>query len=144
MPRTHASDYQDTIIENMAAMLWAMAWADHADEHRCCSLSGVDIMQVMPEVPDEAVALAKKLVKGIEKANELPLEVIFAFACKADGIQMSEKVAEEFGGDLGHMAIGSGVSWFDDHEKFPLKVPYGENYELRMYADDNCHDDVVQ
>jgi hypothetical protein len=137
MPHT---EHHDTIIEGMAAMLWALAWADHADEHRCCNLSGQDIMKVMPKVPSEAVVLAEKLVGGIEKVNKMPLDVIFAFACKADGIQMSRKTAEEFGGDLGHMAIGSGVSWFDDHEKFPLKMTYGENYELRMYADDDCEE----
>jgi hypothetical protein len=141
MPRTsHNTTYYDTIIGGMAAMLWALAWADHADEHRCENLSGMDIMKVMPAVPDESVTVANDLVKGIEKANNTPLDVIFAVACNADGIQPSEKVAEKFGGDLAHMAIGSGVSWFDDHEKFPLAMPYGENYVLREYADVHCEE----
>lgn len=29
----------------------------------------------------------------------------------------------EFASDMGHMAMGDGASWFDDHKKFPLKRP---------------------
>jgi hypothetical protein len=139
LPATAAfgRDHRDTIVRGMASMLWALAWADHTDEHRCARLSGMDIMDVMPTVPPEAVKQAEKLIAGIEKANNAPLEVIFLVACKADG---AEADPEEFGGDLAHMAIGSGISWFDDHEKFPLKMPYGSNDELRMYADDNCQE----
>ena len=33
------------------------------------------------------------------------------------------RYAEEFGSDLALMALGHGVSWFDGHADFPLKVP---------------------
>ena len=138
LPKTmsYGRDHRNAIIGGMASMLWALAWADHADEHGCSSISG-DIMGIMPLVPTEALKQAEKLITGIEKANHAGLDELFLYACQADG---AEADPEEFGGDLGHMAVGSGVSWFDDHEKFPLKVPYGSNDELRMYADDNCQD----
>jgi hypothetical protein len=136
----YVEEHRDGIIRGMAAMLWALAWADHAEEHGCSSLSG-DIMAMMPSVPKMALKEAEKVAKGIEKANHVTLDELFSVACLADGRQTSDVDPENFGGDLAHMSIGTGVSWFDDHSKFPLQMPYGSNDDLRMHADDTCQDE---
>jgi hypothetical protein len=48
---------------------------------------------------------------------------------------------DEAANDLAFMVTGAGVSWFDDHEEFPLEVPYHEEYELQMLADEQCEDE---
>ena len=50
-------------------------------------------------------------------------------ASEADkGAPIDSDYAGEFGHDLAMQAMGHGVSWFDDHHKFPLKVPHTEFY----------------
>lgn len=42
---------------------------------------------------------------------------------RADEIEGTEEEARLFGHYLATMALGLGVGWFDDHERFPLVVP---------------------
>lgn len=52
----------------------------------------------------------------------------------------SEVDSEEFGSDLAMQAMGHGVSWFDDHKRFELKVPHVEcnqcTFDANAYAED--------
>jgi len=133
------------IIDGIAEILWGSAWADHAEEHECTSLSGMQIEAIMPSVPKEASQLAQDLARKFESMNGATLDTLYAIALKADG-QTSypgsgKSSPESFGSNLAFMAMGAGVSWFDDHDKFPLKKPYLENYDLRILADEKCRKD---
>jgi hypothetical protein len=42
-----------------------MEWSDHAEEHRCANLSGMDISEIAPPVPTEAFKLAEKALAKV-------------------------------------------------------------------------------
>jgi hypothetical protein len=141
----------DPLVEGMASTLWGSAWANHAEEHRCASLSGVEITEIMPEIPPEAYAIAKGFIKDIEKENGKSIHALLEDAAAADGVKIHDargmatsaydRYAYAFGSDLAFMVTGAGVSWFDDHEEFPLEVPYHEESELQILADEQCEDE---
>lgn len=132
------------IVSGMADILWGSAWADAMEEiGRGRELSGREITSIMPATPASAYRGAELIARSIEQANGQTLEELYRRALRADaddnGGRHRHEDAERFGGDLAHMSMGSGVSWFDDHAKFPLKVPHtGESVEdeLRMVARD--------
>ena len=129
----------DPYSEGMAATLWADQWASHVDEHRCTRLSGVEITSVMPPVPAKAYELATELMVKISAANGgKSITDLLEEAAQADGVTPDAAYMRSFGSDLALMALGHGVSWFDDHATFPLKVPSFEAYELREIADETC------
>src|SRR5579872_1633079 len=113
----------DTFVKGMATILWGDAWADHAEEHACCNLSGCEITHVMPEIPEVAWRMAERLAGKIEQANGCALAVLFAQAMKAEGRpdleheDYHDETAERFGECLAWMAMGAGVSWYDDHPR---------------------------
>jgi hypothetical protein len=133
------------IIAGIESILWASAWADHVEEHQCTNLSGMRIEDIMPSIPKEASRMAQDLARKYESMNGASLDTLYAIALKADG-QTSypgsgKSSPEAFGDDLAFMAMGAGVSWFDEHDKFPLKKPYIEEYELRFIADERCREE---
>lgn len=149
------------IINGIATVLWGDAWAQHIENARdegrgaCRSLSGVKIEDVMPEIPKAAKQRAMLLARAYGKANgEVCVADLLVAAYRADecfdedyldedllnDVHELDSYQEEFGNNLAWMAMGHGVSWFDDHEDFPLEVPHVENYDLQMWATDHCED----
>lgn len=117
------------IRDGAAEILWALAWSAHVDEHHCANLSGVDICEVMPPIPVEAQAQADVILSRYERANGCTLDVLLSHAIDADPTCLHRSDLEErFGGCLVFMALGHGVSWFDDYKEFPLVVPRCESY----------------
>lgn len=116
--------------------MYVVAWASREQEAGR-TYSGQDVTQHAPETSDEARLQAAAYIGQFEAANRMSIEAIYAQACKADGVDHEELCqifredrAEEFPGMsghpaefgrcLGHMGLGTGVSWGDDHEKFEL------------------------
>lgn len=148
-------------INGMAECFWASAWADHCEEAGCYNLSGCEITQHMPEVPELAYRLAHRVAGRIEVRAKYGLASLFALACKADGLpeptheDYHSELANRFGWCLAYAAMGSGVAWEDDHAGFAeLDVDlYGTegcgevSMDLQCYAADECehceedHDD---
>jgi hypothetical protein len=127
-----------TIRDGAASIFWGDAWAMHAENHACANLSGAEITAIMPEIPTEAVAAADAMIAGYEKANGVSIAELWNRALKADGNEVSDP--EHFGGDLAWMAMSAGVSWFDDHEEFPLQAYRCENCDLQFLADEKCEE----
>lgn len=141
-------------INGMAECFWATAWANHCEEKGCYSLSGCDITQCMPEVPEQAYRAAHRVLGRIEKKIGLHVAVLFHKACEADGLLDSDdssdphgELANRFGWCLAYAAMGEGVSWEDDHEPFPelsdadlygCEDAGGVTCDLQDYAADNC------
>lgn len=114
-----------------------------------------------PESPPNAYALAGELWAKLERSNERSVYVLARDAARADhpcercnatghaaGDPLNDECAacdghgytedidpDEFGSDLAMQAMGHGVSWFDDHERFDLKVPHVECSEF-SFSDD--------
>jgi len=113
----------DPIVEGMARAFYATSWAQGVED-RGGSLSGVEIMDVLPEpIPEAAWRAARELAALM--AGEKGLKRVLQKAAVADGDEdliYDPDYAEELGHYLAMMAMGSGVSWFDDHGEFPIIV----------------------
>lgn len=120
------------VLDGMAALFWNSAWADYQDElfeqgEPHANLSGVNIYDVSDDPDERQTATLKahvtRIADEIETVNNATLDELVERAGDADD---EEADPERFGECLAYMSMGSGVSWFDDHEKFPLEVPYHE------------------
>lgn len=118
------------IIEHAARALFANAWADYQERApEGVNLSGCEIMDVMPEVPQEAITAAEKLVADTEALNG---ETIAASLERAQALPDDsadrECNAEMFGHYLAMQALGTGVGLESvcDREALALKLPYCE------------------
>jgi hypothetical protein len=133
----------DDITKGIATILWGGSWADHVEEHQCRNLSGCQIEECMPEIPTEAWIMAGEVLGHVAQANGKNIYQLLSAACKADGVEYppGDEYQERFGECLAYMATGAGVSWFDDHATFKIKVPNFEEYDLRVLADETCEDD---
>src|SRR5574342_317663 len=140
-------------INGMAECFWASAWADHCEERGCYDLSGCEVTEHMPEIPELAYRLAHRVAGRIEVRAKHGLASLLFLACKADGLPEPKHedyhgpLANRFGWCLAYKAMGAGVSWFDDHESFPELADvelYGTEgcgevaCDLQGYADDEC------
>lgn len=125
--------FNDDIRNGMAALFWNSAWADYQEElgrlgEPHANLSGVNIYGVSDE-PDETQceelrAHVQRVVEEIEYKNSASLDELLDRATAADD---AEADPTRFGECLAYMSMGSGVSWFDDHEHFEIEVPYHEH-----------------
>lgn len=148
----------EKIIEGMARIMWASAWHQHVEEARCQNVSGLEITDVMPDVPEVALRMAYRWAGRIEGESGSLILLLYA-AAKTDGLvvdvtkgiavitegwpdNVDNKYAEEFGNSLAWMAMGAGPSWFDDHKEFDLKVPHlgdgCEAIDLQDLAKETC------
>jgi hypothetical protein len=142
------AEYLAAILEGMARTLWLTSYADWADAHRDGDASGIerpgpggDWDDVAPETPQAAVQAASDLEDLYIAANDMGLADLFALAIATDrgegdfdwpritdnanlGLVRERlewsAVAADFGHGLAMMALGTGISWFDDHKEFPL------------------------
>jgi hypothetical protein len=148
------SDTENTIINAMARAFYVSAWAERQEE-KGRSFAGQELMDVAPKTPKFVRDFALMFAGRLHEANDCAgsLLVLLNEAAKADvletkGLDKSEvplwfqhpylesevseltddKYASDFGHYLAMQAMGHGVSWFDDHAKFDLKVPHVEFY----------------
>ena len=133
------------ILAGMANLFWWEAWAHHQDELHEEGLPhvnfvGAEIAHVADD-PSEIQRIdienhVKAVRKKIESANHAKLETLYKRALRANRkaaeengtpyVPGSRASEDRFGSCLAHMSMGTGVSWFDDNEKFDLEVPHSE------------------
>lgn len=109
------------------------------------SFAGQELMDVAPPTPDYARLEAARLLGKLEAANGNCISTIMFHAARADAqdrhdheapdsphwksdaeiaaARLDDGDAKEFGHCVAMQALGHGVSWFDDHARFELKVP---------------------
>jgi hypothetical protein len=128
---------RDTIIEAVAQNLFVQAYADFVEERDDgedkSDLSrpggGQDWYDYAPETSPAALKLARKAVAAVERMNGCRVTTLFkraTKACKDGRCEHRTHNLDGFGSDLGMMMTGTGVSWFDDHARFTVKVPLVE------------------
>jgi hypothetical protein len=115
------------IIEALARTLFLLAWADYQEQVLDSPVQG-EIDDAAPKTPVEVINYAYYVAGQIEQLNKDSLFFLLRKAAKADDEQPEvytddEVVCTRFGHCLAMMVTGNGISWFDDHEKFDLKVP---------------------
>lgn len=118
-------------IEGAAKALFVSNWADEQERQvengTLDSLPwppGSEIMNYAPGIPLEAYIEAGRLLGILESANNCSVFVLCARAALADNVENIDY--ELFGHCVAMQAMGHGVSWFDDHAKFEVKIPHFE------------------
>lgn len=119
------NDIERKIITSLARTLFCLAWADYQEQVLERGLQG-EITDQAPETPQYVIEHAHYVGGMIHADNGKSLFRLVREALNAEGKDrelIPDDYAHEFGSDLAMMVTGQGVSWFDDHAKFPLKVP---------------------
>jgi hypothetical protein len=127
------STFRDSFLEGAARAFFVTAYADHVencddfdDDHDYAKPGpGGDWCDSAPEAPPNAYALAGELWAKLAAANPdgAGVYTLADLAAEADGKAID---AESFGHYLAMQAMGHGVSWFDDHKRFPMVIPHME------------------
>ncbi len=131
--RNNPEETFDTdILGGMERAIWVTSYADwvegmtkkeRQEAGAPVSLSGIDWDEEAPASPASALMAAEDLYLAYERANGKTPGDLFELAMAADRTRATDELADSFGHYLAMMALGHGVSWFDDHKKFPLKQP---------------------
>ncbi len=133
----------ELIIQSMARTLFVSAYMDASENGELGpdmprAGQGEDWMDVAPATPDYYTGQAWRLCGKIEQLNGMALICIFSKACIEDGGSFDQivtawregeladcqrKYITDFGFFITMQSLGDGVSWFDDHNRFQLKLP---------------------
>jgi CheY-like chemotaxis protein len=135
MPSTTHREFRDAILDGIARYLWVTAYAEWAvspgefidvDDLPERAGPGEDWDEVAPLTPGPAFEAASALERAIGESNGAAtsrvLADLFGIAMTVDRGRpyhfddADDEVASEFGASLAAMALGDGVSWFDDHK----------------------------
>lgn len=138
-------DLEKVIIhQGIARAMFVSAWADEMEDQGYEFPPQTEIMDVAPKTPQEALFEAYRMVGMLEEVNGYSVLVLLYKAAKADGLSVDEmsesdlrQYAERFGHCLVIEALGHGISWFDDHEEFEIKIP---DFENPLLGDDSTMD----
>jgi hypothetical protein len=120
------------IIDAMARTLYVTDWADREDE-KGHHYPGQDLFDVAPRTSQAAYRAARKLARTIEELNQASIVDLCDFAADAPGKHYKKPTPEDFGYGITMQSLGHGVSWFDDHPEFPLKLPHVEYHQGRLW-----------
>jgi hypothetical protein len=130
----------DPMLLSAARTFFVLAWAKKKEEKGTPKhWQGRDLFDLAPKTPFGAVVYAAYFFGMLEHANNKSVHQLVREAADADcfnnplrkdNYEKYKKYANDFAHYLVMMAIGHGVSWFDDHEEFELRIPDVEDYEL--------------
>lgn len=138
-----ADPVRTEIVDSMARTLFVEAWANREEEmgHR---LRG-ELMSQAPPTPRAAHHQASALARDIEKLNGQSLEALYTEAAAVPGKHYREPTPRDFGYGLVMQALGSGVSWYDDHPhgSHPIKLPRIESLDLDRQANETAEEIAV-
>jgi hypothetical protein len=112
--------YKGSVADGFADALFKSAWAEF-EEEQGTSFSGMEILDVAPDTPQDVKSFASRKISEIESANSISLDSFVP-----PGEQEGSFDPWELGWYLGMQYLGHGVSWMDDHEDHGLKIPSGE------------------
>jgi len=140
------SPIENVMIDGMARAFFVSAWADRQEERgKTAGWSGNDLMDLAPKTPRYARDFALMFAGSLSGSLPVILNNA-AWADVTEGLTLAEPFyrfehpeleakardlqTDEYARDLGHylamQGLGSGVSWFDNHAKFEIKIPYTE------------------
>lgn len=118
---------EDNIIESLARTLFVSRWTEREEMKAEFFNGSRDFDKLAPETTPDARMMAARIVGMLEHANCVSVVVLFDRARRANMLEgLPDPDPFKFGSDLGFMATGDGVSWFDDNAEFEMVVPYVE------------------
>jgi len=142
-----------TIIDEIARTLWLQHWRSEHEgkrekdpDHQVPWRRGEPMTDQLPPTPKGALMDAGRVVGMVEERTGLQIDACWARALKRDGRDWEqlnefdkEESKEEFGYCVAMMALGTGVSWMDDHEEWDLEVPQVEAMNMPdVFAELRC------
>jgi hypothetical protein len=127
MRRDFSNTFQEQFADGAARAAYVVAWAN-IQEEKGKTYPGQDLMNVAPSTPLSAYVWAGELIGLLEAANKASLCTLGARAAKSVGVHWTSFDGENFGHYIAMQAMGTGVSWFDDHPRFKITVPPHEYY----------------
>lgn len=129
-----SSPRQDAFREGAARAFWSDLYMTAVEElqdeepdlyDELSPGPGGDWDSLVPEIPPEAYRDAEAFEREVKTANNVDaIDKLMREAARADGVTLEDLDADEFGWGLAMPALGHGVSWFDDHGDFLLKLPH--------------------
>jgi len=123
---------REDIIESMARTLHVVDWAER-EEEKGRTYPGQNLFDVAPATTRGAFRAARKLADRIEERNKLSLDAIYVAAAQAPGRHLEKPTPERFGYGITMQALGTGVSWFDDHPRVEIQIPRVEYHRGELY-----------
>lgn len=115
---------RQAIIDGAVAAMWLPAWAMCWEAHGGRFRPGQKIDLVAPPAPLISTLAGAAFIGALEECNDSAAMVLLDRARRADErASFDEAFAHEFGWYAAMEATGHGVSWFDSHAKFPLRLP---------------------
>lgn len=118
------------ILDGMARAFFVDDWARFQEEEGGGIPAGVELLSYAPPTSESAQSHALEYADNLKAENGRSLIKLFSEACEADSEATftNNQHARKFGHYLAMSAMGHGVSWFDDHAKFDITIPYSEYY----------------
>jgi len=122
--------YKDSVVDGFADALFKSSWASFEEEQET-SFSGMEILDVAPDTPQEVKSFAARKISEIEAANGISFDSFIP-----PGEQEGSFDPWELGWYIGMEYLGQGVSWEDDHEDHGLQIAFGE-FNILDYDPEN-------
>jgi hypothetical protein len=110
-------------VTSYASWVEGLSKAERKEAGTPVNLQGIDWDDAAPAAPPSAEMAAQDMYLAYERANGKSPGQLYEAAVFADKARATDELAEVFGHYLAMQALDHGVSWFDDHAKFPLKAP---------------------
>lgn len=117
MPNSAVQGMMNGILE----ALWLSSWADAMDEMGKPTPRNITAETADPP-PASAKKIAKEYAKALAAVNNGSLTGIYLLAMEHEP-GCREIDPRELGYYLTMEGLGHGVSWWDDHPKFPVNIP---------------------
>lgn len=118
-------DLRESIARGMARTIWALAWADEAEQQEDGpSLSGCDITAVAPDTPESAYRTCDDALTQFLETNELNLRKFYNENKGRGCYKSPDRSPSDFGHQLALIFAGYG----GDFSLREYKQPYVENY----------------
>ncbi|MFK4132200.1 hypothetical protein ACI2KR_07895 [Pseudomonas luteola] len=112
------------IEKSIARTLYVSTFADLNDEISQPLSMGKDYFDFAGDTPSTFKLEAARLVGILEQVNGKSINDLYSDAIAADNENDTPKLRDDFGHGLAMQSLGTGVSWFDNHERFELSFPF--------------------
>lgn len=133
--RSEALSVEKSVLDGITFAYWAEIYIREQEEKaertgkRTPWGPGEQIDPYIPKkVPAYVKAGAKEFAAILKHQNRTNLYGLYLMAESAPGKHRRQPDPFDFGYTLAMQAMGHGVSWFDDHPDFDIKIPHYEVY----------------
>ncbi len=122
-----------TFVQSVARTMFVLQWGDY-EEEAGRTYPGKDLMHVAPPTPGQFLREGWRFLGAVEALNTKSLHVLLYTAAFAETLTEDTSIenidVDSFAHYLVMQAVGHGVSWFDSHAEFELRLPMWQLIDL--------------